>query len=488
MPGRILVVDDVATNRIILKATLTKACYEVLQASGGGEALLMAQKDRPDLIILDISMPDLDGLEVCRRLKADRRTADVPVIMITALQDTPAKLAALEAGAEEFISRPYDDLGLLARIRSLLRASGVAAELALREGTRQALGFAEADAAFTPAGRICLVADPNAEALSWKARLTERLKDSVEFRSRESALNEMTARPDLFVLKASPGAPGDGLMLLSELRSRPESRHAGIIVITPPGQQHLAAMALDLGASDVVSMPLDMDELELRLKSMMHRKRQADRLRRTVRDGLQMAVTDPLTGLYNRRYALSHLDRIRARARETGRSFAVMITDLDRFKTVNDTYGHGTGDDLLRFVGDTLQANLRPVDLVARIGGEEFLVVLPDIEPNAALTTAERLRTALATTEFTLPAHEDGAARCGYVQTASIGLVIGGLAQCAFDASSQSLLDAADSALYRAKNGGRNRVVLGETVSLKARTLAAPGARGLPATAVATWR
>ncbi|WP_068112934.1 diguanylate cyclase [Tropicimonas marinistellae] len=461
MPGRILVVDDVATNRIILKVKLTKSCYEVLQASGGAEALRLAQKERPDLIMLDMSMPDIDGLEVCRRLKADRRTADIPVIILTAHRDTPAKLAALEAGAEEFLSKPYDDMGLLARVRSLLRARSIASELALREGTQQALGFAEAESAFVPAGRICLVADARAEALSWRTRLQERLQDTVELRNREAALNHAEPSPDLFVLTADLETPGGGLMLLSELRSRPETRHSAIIVVVPPSNQHHAAMALDLGASDVVSMPLDMDEMELRLKSMMTRKRQSDRLRRKVRDGLQMAVTDPLTGLYNRRYALSHLERVRGRARDTGRRFAVMIVDLDRFKAVNDTYGHAAGDTVLKSMADTLQGNLRTVDLVARIGGEEFLVVMPDIEPDAALNAAERLRSAAAANEVLLSGTEVCGPTTKHLQTISVGLAIGGSEPDATDVTARQLMEAADAALYRAKKRGRNRVFLG---------------------------
>ncbi|SFC70130.1 diguanylate cyclase [Tropicimonas isoalkanivorans] len=469
MPGRILVVDDVATNRIVLKVKLTNACYEVLQAGSGEEALRLAVAERPDLILMDMSLPDIDGLDLCRRMKADRRTADIPVIILTAQRDTPAKLAALQAGAEEFLSKPFDDMALLARVRSLLRARSIAAELALREGTCQALGFAEAAGMFLPAGRICLVAESGAEAISWKTRLQERLNDTVELRNREAALNHAEPTPDLFVVTADLGTPGGGLMLLSELRSRPESRHAAIVVLVPPTAQHHAAMALDLGASDVISMPLDMDELELRLKSMLARKRQSDRLRSKLRDGLQMAVTDPLTGLYNRRYALSHLDRICERARETERCFAAMMIDLDAFKAVNDTHGHAAGDAVLKSVADTLQANLRTVDLVARMGGEEFLVVMPDIEPDAAVSAAERLRTAIAETPVDIPPRMGHPLPAQHMQTASIGLIVNGTDPTERAVTVTALLDAADAALYEAKGSGRDRVVLGAVTAPTAR-------------------
>ena len=460
MPGRILVVDDVATNRIILKVKLASAAYEVLQAGGGIEALRMAQKDRPDLILLDVSMPDLDGLEVCRRLKADHRTAEIPVIMVTSLNDTASRIAALEAGAEDFMSKPLNDLGLLARVRSLLRARGVASELALREGTRQALGFAEPASGFAAAGRICLVAEDEATAVCWRHGLAERMHDKIGISTPNEVLRDAGGPdlPDLYVIAADLTRSNEGLMLLSELRSRQTTRHAGIIIAVDRDAHASATMALDMGASDIVTLPLDFDELSLRLKAQLARKRQGDRLRSRVRDGLQMAVTDPLTGLYNRRYAMSHLTRVRERAIANERTFAVMLIDLDHFKAVNDTHGHAAGDAVLISVAETLSGNLRAVDLVARIGGEEFLAILPDILPDAALNAAERLREAVCATPVELPATSEQPSTMPLIQTISVGLVTGGGGPAGTDVSLSELLDRADKALYRAKENGRNRV------------------------------
>ncbi|MDV7144233.1 diguanylate cyclase [Tropicimonas sp. TH_r6] len=462
MPGRILVVDDVATNRIILKVKLASAAYEVLQAGGGVEALKMAQRDRPDLILLDIAMPDLDGLEVCRRLKADRRTAEIPVIMVTALDDAASKIAALEAGAEDFLSKPLDDLGLLARVRSLLRARGVAAELTLREGTRQALGFAEPASSFAPAGRICLVAADESTAMNWRRGLTGKVRDKIVVQSAAEALKETggTGLPDLYVIAADLSRGSEGLMLLSELRSRQATRHAGIIIAVDRETPAPATMALDMGASDIVTLPLDFDELALRLRAQLARKRQGDRLRSRVRDGLQMAVTDPLTNLYNRRYAMSHLTRVRERAIANARTFAVMLIDLDHFKQVNDTHGHAAGDEVLKSVAATLGNNLRSVDLVARIGGEEFLAILPDILPDAAAKAAERLRDAVCNAPIRLPLTGGQTEPTVLIQTVSVGLVTGGGGPAGTDVSLSELLDRADKALYKAKERGRNQVTI----------------------------
>ena len=229
--------------------------------------------------------------------------------MVTSLNDSAGGIAALEAGAEDFMPKPLDDLGLLARVRSLLRAGGIASELALREGTRQALGFAEPASGFATAGRICLVAGDEATAVGWRNGLIRSMHDKLEVSTPNQALRSAAGPtpPDLYVIAADLTRSNEGLMLLSELRSRQSTRHSGIIIAVDRDAKATATMALDMGASNIVALPLDFHELALRLKAQLARKRQGDRLRMRVRDGLQMAVTDPLTGLYNRRYAMSHL-------------------------------------------------------------------------------------------------------------------------------------------------------------------------------------
>lgn len=461
MGGKILIADDVATNRIVLKVKLAAAYYETLQAASGLETIALARTERPDLILLDVEMPDLSGIEVCRRLKADPATSDIPVVMVTAFRDMERKMAALEAGADEVFWKPLDEVVLLARLRSILRARETAQELWLRQSTYRDLGFAEPAEGFAPRALVALVSGDHATRDGWARELQPYLCDRIVAMEPDLALADHGPgpAPDVFVVSTDLAVPGGGLRLMSELRSRAATRHAAICVVLPAGARELAAMALDLGASDLIEAEADPAEMALRIRIQIGRKRQADRLRDSLEDRLRLAMIDPLTGLHNRRYALAHLGRVCERSAASGRSFAVMILDLDRFKAINDTHGHAAGDAVLAEVAARLARHLRPVDLVARIGGEEFLVVLPDMGLTDACAAAERLRRAMADRPVALP-HGGGA----ITVTASIGLALGN-APAATGAGVEALLHGADMALLVAKQDGRNQVTIGQSAA-----------------------
>jgi two-component system cell cycle response regulator len=221
-----------------------------------------------------------------------------------------------------------------------------------------------------------------------------------------------------------------------------------MLLIAEPEERERLLRGFDLGANDWLVMPLDANELRARARNQIRRKFYHDRLRDDLGQALEMALTDPLTGLYNQRYLLRHLRGLLNASRD--HEVAVLMMDVDHFKQVNDDYGHAAGDRALRAIADTLRASTRVFDSLARYGGEEFVVVMPGSNPDEAVAAAERLRAAVEAMTF---APEPG--RLCHLSV-SIGVACGGTGTETPDA----LLHCADVALYAAKRAGRNRVEL----------------------------
>jgi two-component system cell cycle response regulator len=455
MSGRVLVVDDVATNRLLLRAKLSSAYYDVVVAENGTQALEMACSEQPDMIMLDVMMPDMDGFEVCAILKAGQETAHIPVIMVTALDTPEERIRGLEAGADDFLTKPFNDLALFARVRNLMRMKMMFDELRLRDLTSRELGLtdfvSEQEIEVEPGGPILLAPPCLRQGAEWDVQLREQLGlPTIVTTSEREAMNLARLElPDCFVVHQNLMEGGDGLRLVSALRAKPETRQAAVILVVENGDVQTAAKGLDLGASDYIEAPFDGSELVARIRSQLRRKRYSDRLRSNVRNGLKMAVIDPLTGIYNRRYAAQHMTRVMERAQETDGVFAVMMIDLDKFKAINDRFGHDAGDAVLREFSRRLQENIRGVDLVARFGGEEFFVAMPDVDQAAAAHAAERIRRAVEGSPVVLPG---GAGEVSV--TVSVGVAIASAA----DGDAEAIIKRADTALFEAKGSGRNRV------------------------------
>lgn len=454
MPGRILVVDDIATNRIVLKAKLLASYFEVLEADCGMAALKIARAELPDVILLDVMMPDMDGYQVCEQLKSCRETSHIPVVMVTASVSAEDRMRGLEVGADDFLVKPINDLALFARVRNLMRVKMMFDELRLRDATSREMGLTdfldsmnrESDNRHS----VVLAPDHCDEGRRWREAIQVNLNVEVIGIGTEVEALDIAAleQPDAYIVHQSLIEGGDGLRLVSTLRARLDTRHTVILFVVADGTIETAARALDLGASDYLVEPFDPNELVVRLRSQLRRKLFSDQLRSNMRDGLRMAVIDPLTGLYNRRYATQHMGKIVERAQESGGEFTVMMMDLDRFKAINDTYGHDAGDTVLKEFSRRLQENIRGVDLVARIGGEEFLVVMPDTGQDIAKRVSERLRKAVESVPFVTKSGEN------LNITVSIGVAMGSPSDCDADA----LMKRADQALYAAKAEGRNLV------------------------------
>jgi two-component system, cell cycle response regulator len=460
MSARILIVDDVAVNRIVQQARLSAAFYEPILAADAATCLATAREECPDLVLLDLGLPDRSGLDVLRDLRRDPGSRNIPVIAITATAEPGERLAALAAGADDVIDRPANERVLLARLRNLLRTKAdsddpVATDLAIA-------GLAEAPTAFEPQGTIAVVSAQPAPALALRDALAGQLRDRLVVLSRREALADVpvgqgqTNPPEVFIIHDDGRNPSGTLRLLSELKSHQATRHAAVCVVGPAGEGDEAAMAFDLGADDAMGPTVAAEELALRTRGLLRRKRQGDRRRARMQDGLRMAMHDPLTGLYNRRYAVPRLAAIAERAREEGSQFAVMVMDLDRFKQVNDVYGHAAGDQVLVEVARRLTANLRETDVLARIGGEEFLAILPRCCMTTARSIAERLCQVMDEVPVRLHSGEE------LRVTLSIGVTVAGNTGAGnmgeADLAVEGLVEQADLALLDAKGAGRNQV------------------------------
>ncbi len=451
MSARVLVVDDQPLNVKVLEAKLSSEYYEVISATDGASALAAMREEKPDIVLLDIMMPGMDGFEVCRQMKADPSLVHIPVIVITALSEARDRVRGLEAGADDFLTKPINENALFARLRSLLRIKLSLDELRLRDQTSQQLGLTEAgDAAANESkARILLIEDLPGDAKLVREVLS-REHEVVHMTDTETALRTASIEPFDLIIISVELKDSDGLRLCSQLRSRDVTRNLPLLVLIAENATTKLAKALDLGVSDYLYKPIDSNELIARTRNQVRHKRYQDILRTTYHRSISLAVTDTLTGLYNRLYLTSHLGSLLERVVEEDKPLAIAMIDVDHFKDVNDRHGHAVGDEVLREIAHRLDQFSRATDLVARLGGEEFVIVMPETTVEAAQLVTARLRREVASAPFGTTPVEGGLA-----VTVSIG-VAGMLGD---DDTPESLLKRADDALYAAKRGGRNRVI-----------------------------
>ncbi|MGB2729890.1 MAG: PleD family two-component system response regulator [Methylovirgula sp.] len=451
MTARILVVDDVLPNLKLLEARLTAEYFDVTTATNGVEALAACRRDECDVVLLDVMMPGMDGFEVCRRLKRDASTAHIPIVMVTALDQPSDRLKGLEAGADDFLTKPIDEVALIARVRSLARLKMVLDELRTRALTSVSLGMpdplAHALAEDGLGGRLLLVDDRAASADQVMFALRDKYVVEVESDPQEALVLAIGGHYDLFIV--SLGLRGfDALRLCSQIRSFERSRQLPLLCLADVEDRPRVLRALDIGVNDFLNRPIDRNELIARIRTQLRRKRYADRLRDNVQASIELAVVDALTGLNNRRYFETHLAALVGQAADRGRPLSLMIIDIDYFKGVNDTYGHEAGDRVLKGFAERVRKVIRVPDLVCRLGGEEFVIVMPDTTIECAAKIAERVRVEVERDRFIVG--EDGSR---IAITVSIGL-----AERGHDVEPEGLFRRADRALYRSKTSGRNRV------------------------------
>ena len=468
MAGKILVIDSVMPNRIILKVKLSGAGYEVAVAASGREGLDTAQRLRPDLIILDMDIPDMPCEMVMEQMRSAHKLQNLLVIMVSARDDMATRLRAHRAGCDEFYAKPLAESTLLARIRSFLRDDDQLRVLATSDDQyimhqMTSDGFDEDASTYEVVSRIVVVGGQE-PAMKLKHKLPAQARHAVSIHTPDALMNANSLPfddADVVVIIADLADPIAALHIISKLRARAETRDARYCVQFEAGARDADRdLVFDFGADAILQADDNPEEVTLRLSSLIKRKHRADDMRARIKHGLMLSAIDPLTNIPNRRFMNATLRNMVGAAQHNTSSVGVIICDIDRFKSVNDRFGHATGDAVLVETARRLQGALREGDVIARVGGEEFLIALPAATMGTARAVAERLVAAVRDTPYRLANGEE------LQITMSAGLALAQpLGETALDGLIEQVIEAADQALLLSKTQGRDKVTLGRSAA-----------------------
>jgi len=444
--GKVLVVDDQPLNVKMLAAKLSESGYEVLKAFNGSEAIRLARDGNPDLILLDITMPGMDGYEVTKILKADPATSIIPIVLLTALDAVKDKVKGLNAGADDFLSKPCSPTELLARVRSLVRLKKLQEKLGSMAERGGASASGQSGTAVTENAPILIVEDNALIAKIFNGVLVNAGYRTVVATDGKDALRVLIeTRPSLILLDlVLPDM--NGIDLLRDIKADPSTEDIVVIIISSLSDLDTKVRGIETGADDYLVKPVDHAELIARVRAALRKNDARQKLQARLETATTQSLTDNLTGLYNRHYLKSAFEREIPISTRYSRTFSVMIIDIDDFKGVNDTFGHLSGDSVLREMGSLIRNNVRASDLAVRYGGEEFVVFLTETALDISLSVAEKLRMAVEAHRFS------------DVEDRKIKVSIGITEFHPDDAEMGAIIKRADDALYAAKREGRNRV------------------------------
>ncbi len=450
MTARILIVDDVPANLKVLEAKLNNYYYDVISASNGVECISKVRQFDPDIILLDIMMPVMDGFEACKRLKADHHSLHIPIIIITALNDKQDKMRGLESGADDFLTKPIDDTALLIRIKTLVRIKIMADELRLRYQTANQLGIVTDNVVdyskCIQKTRILIIDDDLIQASNMRKALKGRFEHISICKDPDNAMESAINGDFDIIIVDMMIAEADCYRICSQFRSHELTRSTPILMLIDEGNLEHVFKSSEVAGNDYLIVPLDSNELVARVILQAKRKQYQDALKVNLQNDIEMSFVDSLTGCYNRRYFDKHLLN---EFNESRRFLCLMIVDIDHFKKVNDTLGHLAGDKVLADVSSVIKSAIRPNDLLARYGGEEFVCVVCD-KLEVTLSIAEKLRSLVESHVFDLSKFN--------VNDFKVTVSVGVTARIDKDSDPSELIARADSSLYKAKSLGRNVV------------------------------
>lgn len=450
---KILVVDDSPVTVALFARMLSDERYLSIHASDGRQAIEKARTELPDLILMDIAMPEMNGLEAVRKLKLDPLTRDIPIILITALDAPENKLAGREAGAEDFLCKPVRRPELLARVKSMIALKEYRDQVAIRECSQEPFNLCKGEDEARPEGSdeeplVLLVEDNEADV-----QLVRHLLKNLPLRirctasGREAIKLARSGKVDLILLDiVLPDL--DGFEVCRQLRESETSRSIPVIIITCLDDMDSKIRCIELDTDDFLVKPIVGRELQARVRVLLEKKQQLDKLRFHYEEALNSSVIDWLTRVYNHGYFKRFLELELRKSLRQNYPVTLVLIDVDDFKTCNGAHGHTVGDTVLKELAQVVKRSVGDMDIVARYGEDEFAVVLPYSEGQVGRLTAERIGRAIKSHVF---------AQKLVAPPPRITVSIGVAVHPVDAGRAEDLIKVADKRLRAAKQKGRDR-------------------------------
>jgi two-component system, cell cycle response regulator len=446
MTAKILIVDDLKFNIDLLEEHLQNDLYEIHRAYNGQEALSKTLSVRPDLILMDVMMPVIDGLSATKTIRQTPEIAHIPIIMITALTSVDDRINSLFCGADDYMNKPINYLLLKKRIKSLLRLKYFTDEIILRAGIDGAIpnnNVLDIDIA----GSKILIIDEDTEltnSISSKLKRKNLIIDVCKD-SKKAIASCLGDKYSLIILNTEI-TDVNAIELCVKIKNNTQLKSIPILVLVDEYDEDTLMKSLEIGINDYFLIPHEISELIAKVILQIKKFHYVENLRMSY---LRNATMDELTQTYNRNYLESYFKNLIANLQKEEKRSIICVIDIDDFKKLNDVYGHITGDKVLKSVASIFLKNIRSSDFIARIGGEEFIVILHDVIREEARLIIDKLREKISNTQF-LDYSENNKIKC---------TISGGIDEIQKNDSLASAVDRADKNLYKAKNSGKNMII-----------------------------